>query len=78
VTRSQTPGDLSGFGYGGCLQASTNRRCDHSRPGKAYWVLSQLPLCSPSGDIYAESLLKLGKPKGTPGRIALPVAGDDY
>jgi 8-hydroxy-5-deazaflavin:NADPH oxidoreductase len=28
-------------------------------------------------NIYAEHLLKLGKPKGTPGRIALPVAGDD-
>jgi 8-hydroxy-5-deazaflavin:NADPH oxidoreductase len=28
-------------------------------------------------NIYAEHLLKLGQPKGTPGRIALPVAGDD-
>jgi 8-hydroxy-5-deazaflavin:NADPH oxidoreductase len=28
-------------------------------------------------NIYAEHLLKLGKPKGTPGRIALPVAGND-
>lgn len=27
--------------------------------------------------IYAQHLLELGKPKGTPGRIALPVAGDD-
>ena len=28
--------------------ASTNGRCDdHSRSGDAYWVLSQLPLCSP-------------------------------
>jgi len=26
---------------------STNRRCDHFRSGDAYWVLSQLPLCSP-------------------------------
>ena len=47
VTRSQIPGDLSGFGSGRCFPASTNRRCDHSRPGDAYWVLSQLPLCSP-------------------------------
>jgi predicted dinucleotide-binding enzyme len=28
-------------------------------------------------NIYAEHLLKRGKPVGTPGRIALPVAGDD-
>jgi 8-hydroxy-5-deazaflavin:NADPH oxidoreductase len=27
--------------------------------------------------IYAEHLLKRGKPRGAPGRIALPVAGDD-
>ena len=47
MTRSQTPGDLSGFGSGRCFPASTNRRCDHSRSGDAYWVLSQLPLCSP-------------------------------
>src|SRR5207244_1528358 len=26
---------------------------------------------------YAEHLLKKGQPAGTPGRIALPVAGDD-
>jgi hypothetical protein len=29
-------------------------------------------------NIRAEHLLKLGKPKGTRRRIALPVAGDDY
>jgi predicted dinucleotide-binding enzyme len=28
-------------------------------------------------NIYAEHLLKNGQPAGTPGRIALPVAGDD-
>ncbi len=28
-------------------------------------------------NIYAQHLMDLGKPKGTPGRIALPVAGDD-
>ena len=28
-------------------------------------------------NIYAQHLMELGKPKGTPGRIALPVAGDD-
>jgi 8-hydroxy-5-deazaflavin:NADPH oxidoreductase len=28
-------------------------------------------------NIYAQHLLEMGKPAGTPGRIALPVAGDD-
>ena len=28
-------------------------------------------------NIYADHLLRLGRPAGTPGRIALPVAGDD-
>jgi 8-hydroxy-5-deazaflavin:NADPH oxidoreductase len=28
-------------------------------------------------NIYAQHLMDMGKPKGTPGRIALPVAGDD-
>jgi hypothetical protein len=28
-------------------------------------------------NIYAEHLLRMGKSKGTPGQIALPVAGDD-
>jgi hypothetical protein len=29
------------------FQMSTNRRCDRFRSADAYWVLSQLPLCSP-------------------------------
>src|SRR6516165_7516696 len=43
------------------------------------WVAQQLnrPVVKAFNNIYAEHLLKLGKPKGTPGRIALPVAGDD-
>jgi predicted dinucleotide-binding enzyme len=43
------------------------------------WVAKQLnrPVIKAFNNIYAEHLLKLGKPKGTPGRIALPVAGDD-
>ena len=35
------------------------------------------PVVKAFNNIYAEHLLKLGKPAGTPGRIALPVAGDD-
>lgn len=43
------------------------------------WVSEQLnrPVIKAFNDIYAEHLLKLGKPKGAPDRIALPVAGDD-
>ncbi len=43
------------------------------------WVESVLkrPVIKAFNNIYARHLLELGKPKGTPERIALPVAGDD-
>jgi predicted dinucleotide-binding enzyme len=43
------------------------------------WVAQQLNrrVIKAFNNIYAEHLLRMGKPKGTPGRIALPVAGDD-
>lgn len=43
------------------------------------WVSEQLgrPVVKAFNNIYAEHLLKLGKPSRAPGRIALPVAGDD-
>ena len=43
------------------------------------WVATQLgrPVIKAFNNIYAQHLLELGKPKGDPGRIALPVAGDD-
>jgi predicted dinucleotide-binding enzyme len=43
------------------------------------WVEKQLgrPVIKAFNNIYAEHLLKLGKPSATRGRIALPVAGDD-
>jgi predicted dinucleotide-binding enzyme len=43
------------------------------------WVEQQLgrPVIKVFNNIYAQHLLTLGKPDGTPGRIALPVAGDD-
>ncbi len=43
------------------------------------WVSAQLgrPVIKAFNNIYAQHLLENGKPKGTPGRIALPVAGDD-
>lgn len=46
---------------------------------ESVWVATQLrrPPIKAFNNIYAEHLGKLGKPKGTHGRIALPVAGDD-
>ena len=43
------------------------------------WVALQLgrPVVKAFNNIYAAHLLGLGKPAGTPDRIALPVAGDD-
>lgn len=46
---------------------------------ESQWVASQLgrPVVKVFNNIYARHLLERGRPKGTPGRIALPVAGDD-
>jgi 8-hydroxy-5-deazaflavin:NADPH oxidoreductase len=43
------------------------------------WVEQQLgrPVIKAFNNIYARHLLDLGRPAGTAGRIALPVAGDD-
>jgi 8-hydroxy-5-deazaflavin:NADPH oxidoreductase len=43
------------------------------------WVANQLgrSVVKAFNNIYAKHLLELGKPKDMPGRIALPVAGDD-
>ena len=43
------------------------------------WVEQQLghPVIKVFNNIYAEHLANRGEPPGTPGRIALPVAGDD-
>src|SRR5262250_3167631 len=43
------------------------------------WVAQQLgrPVVKAFNNIYAAHLMNKGRPAGTPGRIALPVAGDD-
>jgi 8-hydroxy-5-deazaflavin:NADPH oxidoreductase len=43
------------------------------------WVEQQLghPVIKVFNNIYADHLLRMGKPPGAPDRIALPVAGDD-
>lgn len=46
---------------------------------EARWVADQLgrPVVKAFNNIYARHLLDRGKPTGTAGRIALPIAGDD-
>jgi predicted dinucleotide-binding enzyme len=43
------------------------------------WVSNELgrPVIKAFNNIYADHLLNKGQAKGTPGRIGLPVAGDD-
>jgi len=43
------------------------------------WMSEQIghPVIKAFNNIQAQHLLELGRPAGTPGRIALPVAGDD-
>jgi len=43
------------------------------------WTATQLkrPVIKAFNNIYAQHLLEKGKPTGSPGRIALPIAGDD-
>jgi predicted dinucleotide-binding enzyme len=45
---------------------------------ESQWVEKQLgrPVVKAFNNIYAEHLYELGRPPGSPGRIALPVAGD--
>ena len=46
---------------------------------ESQWVAQQLgrPVIKAFNNIYARHLLELGRPRGTAGRIALPVAGDE-
>jgi predicted dinucleotide-binding enzyme len=48
-------------------------------PTESGWVARHLgrDVVKAFNNIYAQHLMDYGKPKGTPGRIALPVSGDD-
>ncbi|PRY39925.1 hypothetical protein CLV58_10718 [Spirosoma oryzae] len=52
---------------------------EHGELTESEWVQQHLgrPVVKVFNNIMAEHLEKSGKPAGTPGRIALPVAGDD-
>lgn len=73
----------------GCVVIDTGNYYPRQRDGKidaiekglpeSRWVEQQIghPVIKVFNNIYAEHLAKLGKPPGTPGRVALPVSGDD-
>jgi predicted dinucleotide-binding enzyme len=82
------PGILEGVADGAAI-IDTGNYYPRQRDGKVEsiesgmtesgWVAEQLgrPVIKAFNGIYARHLLELGQPAGTPGRIALPVAGDD-
>ena len=47
------------------LPMSTNRRCDRFLSGEAYWVLSQLALCSPQKALFENAAAALEGQRGT-------------
>ena len=67
--------------HGQLLPAQRDGRIEAIEAGmpESRWVEQQLgrPVVKAFNNIFAAHLLELGKPAGTPGRIALPVAGDD-
>ena len=66
---------------GNCYPSFCNGRIDALENGMAEsgWVAGQLgrPVVKVFNNITAQSLAEGGRPPGTVGRIALPVAGDD-
>jgi 8-hydroxy-5-deazaflavin:NADPH oxidoreductase len=82
------PGDLFA-GAGDVIIVDTGNYYPQQRDGRidaieqgmaeSRWVEQQLgrPVVKAFNNIYADHLQANGRPAGTPGRIALPVAGDD-
>jgi 8-hydroxy-5-deazaflavin:NADPH oxidoreductase len=85
----ELPRDLFKGTFGGVVVIDTCNYYPRQRDGRiaaieeglpeSRWVEQQLghPVIKAFNNIYAQHLLELGKPAGTSGRIALPVAGDD-
>jgi 8-hydroxy-5-deazaflavin:NADPH oxidoreductase len=75
------PDDVVVVDTGNYYPQQRDGRIDPSENGttESRWVSDQLgrPVVKVFNNIYASHLLERGKPKGTAGRIALPVAGDD-
>jgi predicted dinucleotide-binding enzyme len=77
----ETPKSVVVIDTGNYYPRERDGRIDAIEAGLAEsrWVAQQLkrPVVKAFNNIRAEHLLKLGEPKGTRRRIALPVAGDD-
>jgi 8-hydroxy-5-deazaflavin:NADPH oxidoreductase len=75
------PDDVVVVDTGNYYPQQRDGRIDEIEDGLAEsrWVSEQLgrPVVKAFNNIYARHLLERGKPRGAPGRIALPVAGDD-
>jgi predicted dinucleotide-binding enzyme len=75
------PADVVVVDTGNYYPQQRDGRIDEIEDGttESRWVANQLgrPVIKAFNTIYAKHLLERGKPKGAPGRIALPVAGDD-
>jgi len=78
---AKTPKNVVVVDTGNYYPQQRDGRIDGIEDGmtESRWVAQQLgrPVVKAFNNIYAEHLYKLGRPKGGPGRIALPVAGDD-
>jgi 8-hydroxy-5-deazaflavin:NADPH oxidoreductase len=79
---AETPKKVVVIDTGNYYPRQRDGRIDGIEAGltESRWVAQQLnrPVMKAFNNIRAEHLLKLGQPKGSPHRIALPVAGDDY
>jgi predicted dinucleotide-binding enzyme len=75
------PDDVIVIDTGNYYPQQRDGRIDGIEAGgtESRWVSQQLgrPVVKTFNNIYADHLLRLGRPKGDPQRIALPVAGDD-
>jgi len=78
---AQTPANVVVVDTGNYYPRERDGRIEEIEGGmtESRWVSRQVgrPVVKAFNNIYAEHLEKRGRPKGTPGRIALPVAGDD-
>lgn len=75
------PEDVIVIDTGNYYPQQRDGRIDDIEAGttESRWVSQQLgrPVVKTFNNIYADHLLRLGRPAGDPQRIALPVAGDD-
>lgn len=75
------PADVVVVDTGNYYPRQRDGRIDEIEAGmtESRWVARQLgrPVVKAFNNIYARHLMELGRPAGAPGRIALPVAGDD-